>query len=149
MSNDNNNDKPEINSPWTFATVDPDKVYKLHQNNVFRRPTTPPPVPETGRKLDAEKPMLSLIPAEAIILAGEAFTYGAKKYSAHNFKNGLAHGRLADAALRHIFAYLSGENLDPESGKSHIGHALASLSMLAYMMKHKPELDDRFNKGKV
>lgn len=32
-----------------------------------------------------------------------------------------------DAALRHIFAHVEGETLDPESGLPHLAHAVTSL----------------------
>lgn len=102
----------------------------------------------TGLKADDGKPMLDLIPKEALWLAGEAFGYGAKKYGHHNFKGGIAYSRLTAAALRHIYQFLSGETFDKESGNHHIGHALASLSMLAYMMEYRPDLDDRHQEQK-
>jgi hypothetical protein len=72
--------------------------------------------------------------------------YGAGKYGRFNFKKGIEHTRLADACLRHLTAYLDGEDLDPESGVSHLGHALASLAMLSYMAANRPDLDDRYGK---
>ena len=101
----------------------------------------------TGLKFDGSKPKISLIPAEAINEMAIAFTYGASKYAADNFKNGVAYRRLLDAALRHILAISNNEDEDSESGNTHIGHALASLAMLAYMMKNRPEFDDRYKGG--
>lgn len=98
----------------------------------------------TGMKHDGGKPQLSLIPKEALWGMGNAFTYGAKKYAAHNFKQGINYSRLADAALRHLTAYMDGENIDEESGNPHLDHALASLAMLKYMDVNKPEFDDRY-----
>jgi len=101
----------------------------------------------TGLKFDGNKPKISLIPTEAITEMAIAFTYGANKYAADNFKNGVAYRRLLDAALRHILAISNNEDEDSESGNTHIGHALASLAMLAYMMKNRPEFDDRYKGG--
>jgi hypothetical protein len=101
----------------------------------------------TGLKYDGGKPKISLIPIEAINEMATSFTYGANKYSADNYKNGLAFRRLLDASLRHILAIANGEDKDEESGLSHLGNALASLAMLAYMMKNKPEFDDRYKGG--
>lgn len=98
----------------------------------------------TGTKHDSGKPMLALCPPAAIELMGQAMTYGASKYGQFNYLGGISSIRLLSAALRHIFAYLKGEDLDPESGISHIGHALACLGMLGEMTRLKPELDDRF-----
>lgn len=103
-------------------------------------------IQSVGTKFDAQKPKISLIPAEAIIEMAMAFTYGAQKYGADNFKQGISYRRLLDAAFRHLIALSNGEDADIESGNSHAGHALASIAMLCYMMKNKPELDDRFKK---
>ena len=101
-----------------------------------------------GKKFDGDKPRISLIPAEAIEEMAKAFTYGANKYGAHNFKNGIAYSRLIDAALRHILAITKSEFIDSESSNSHVGHAMASLAMLAYMMAHKPENNDVYKEIK-
>ena len=97
-----------------------------------------------GVKLDSSKPKISLIPSEAINEMAIAFTYGANKYAADNFKGGIAYRRLLDAAFRHLLAISNGEDVDSESGNSHVGHAMASLAMLCYMMKNKPQFDDRY-----
>lgn len=96
-----------------------------------------------GTKYDDGKPLLALCPTEGIRLMGQAMTYGAKKYGAHNYLGGITSIRLLSACLRHVTAYIAGEDNDGESGISHIGHALACLAMLAEMNKRKPELDDR------
>ena len=41
-------------------------------------------------------------------------------------------------------AYMWGEDLDPESGLPHVFLAGANLNMLSYMIKHHPQLDDRY-----
>ena len=99
-----------------------------------------------GTKNDQGKPRISLIPREAIEGAANALTFGALKYHSHNFKSGIFYSRLADAALRHLIAWVDGENLDPESGLSHLDHALATLAMLKYMEQNRPDMDDRYKK---
>ena len=101
---------------------------------------------EAGTKHDSGKLPLSIIPKEAIDGAAAALAFGAKKYSMHNFKGGLRYSRLVDSCLRHVHAFVSNENTDPESGLSHLDHALACLSMLKYMEINKKDMDDRFNK---
>ena len=97
-----------------------------------------------GTKNDQGKPRLSLNPKEAVWGMANAFTHGANKYGDHNFKEGIEYTRLADACMRHLTAFIDGEDLDNESGNCHIDHALASLGMLKYMMENKPEMDDRY-----
>lgn len=97
-----------------------------------------------GTKNDQGKARINLVPVEAIEGAAKAFGFGADKYGVDNFRNGIAYRRLADATMRHLLAYMNGEDNDPESGLSHLDHGLASLSMLKFMSVHKTELDDRW-----
>lgn len=96
-----------------------------------------------GVKNDAGKSQISLIPKEALWGMGDALGYGAKKYGRHNFRDGMAYSRLADAAMRHLTQFMDGENNDIESGNNHLFHCLASVAMLVYMHFNKPEMDDR------
>lgn len=100
--------------------------------------------PVVGIKYDQEKPDMSLISSIAIVKVAEVMTYGKAKYSSHNWRAGLAWSRVLSASLRHIFAYLGGESLDPETGKSHIAHAVCCLMMLLEFEETHKELDDRF-----
>lgn len=66
----------------------------------------------------------------------EVLTYGDKKYPADDGANWKRlenpTRRLKDALLRHIIAYRSGEKTDPETGKSHLAHAITNALMLMY-----------------
>lgn len=78
-----------------------------------------------GMKFDSEKPMMSLLPPNAALAVGRVLTMGAKKYAPDNWRlveNG--HQRYLDASLRHLFAYISGQKLDPESGENHMAHVI-------------------------
>lgn len=101
----------------------------------------------SGTKYDDEKPPISLMPREFLEGTAKAFAYGAKKYGKHNYRQGIEMTRLLDAAMRHIIAFSDNEDLDKESGQSHLAHAAASIAMAFYMQANKPELDDRFKKG--
>jgi hypothetical protein len=96
-----------------------------------------------GTKHDQGKPDLSILPIEALEAMAAAFTYGSRKYARNNFKKGLEVNRTLAAALRHIYAFLNKEDLDPESGESHLAHALAAVAMTVYNIKHNPNMDDR------
>lgn len=98
----------------------------------------------SGVKHDQEKPELALISSIAITRLGEVMSYGKKKYAAHNWRAGISQSRLLSAALRHLFAYIGGENKDAESGLSHLAHAMACVMMLIELTETKPELDDRY-----
>lgn len=99
---------------------------------------------QEGKKFDDDKPAMGLIPPHAEIELAKAFGYGAKKYGQWNFLGGIQYTRLVGAVRRHINAFMLGEDIDPESGNHHLGHALAGLAMLIEMQQVHPELDDRF-----
>lgn len=105
-----------------------------------------PEVPKVGLKFDGEKPDMSLLSSIAIAKVAAVMTYGKTKYSAHNWRGGIVYSRLLAAALRHVFSYLGGESKDPETGLSHLAHAMCCLMMVLEFEETSPELDDRFKK---
>jgi hypothetical protein len=103
----------------------------------------------TGVKHDQEKPQLGLLPIEAIEAVGRVMTFGAKKYDADNWRKGFLYRRVLGAALRHIFAFIRGEDCDTESGESHLAHAACCvLFTLTFVLEGKNSLDDRYKGGK-
>lgn len=96
-----------------------------------------------GAKHDSDKPRMDLVDSEAITQLAAVLTFGAEKYAAHNWRAGISYSRLIAALLRHTFAYLRGEDNDPESGLSHIAHAMCCCMFLLGLQK-RPELDDRY-----
>ena|SRR5271165_3356360 len=96
---------------------------------------------------DPEKPRLSLIPKEALWELGKALTYGEKHYGTHNWRKGIKISYLMDAAFRHGNQFLSGENIDPQSGVHHLGCMLANISFAISLHKNNEECDDRYSKG--
>lgn len=74
----------------------------------------------------------------------EVLTFGAQKYAAHNWRKGIEVSRLLDATQRHLSAFIDGQDLDPESGISHLGHAAFGLMASLWMLEHRPDLDDRY-----
>ena len=78
---------------------------------------------------------------------GRVLGMGAAKYDRFNWRSGIVYSRLLSAALRHIFAYLGGEDTDPESGLSHIHHAATNLVFLGQFIEEgRVDLDDRYKK---
>ncbi len=97
----------------------------------------------TGVKHDHDKPDMSLLSSIALFEVAKVMTFGKKKYSAHNWRGGFIWSRPLSAALRHIFAYLKGEDKDPETGLSHLAHAMCCLMFILEFEVTHPELDDR------
>lgn len=97
-----------------------------------------------GVKFDSDKPRLDLVPAEALFALGKVLGYGATKYAARNWEKGITYSRVYAAALRHILAWWSGEDIDPESGLPHLWHALTNIVFLTtYTRRDMKEFDDR------
>lgn len=96
-----------------------------------------------GVKFDGEKPRMDLLDPYSMEQLSLVLTFGANKYAAHNWRKGIAKSRLLAAALRHLFAYLKGEDKDPESGLSHVAHAMCCC-MFLLGLEHRNELDDRY-----
>lgn len=99
-----------------------------------------------GKKFDSEKIPLELLPSEAVEEIGKVLQMGATKYGRANFAEGIEYSRLISAAMRHLLAFNRGEDYDLESNLNHIAHSATNLIFLLYMIKHKPNLDDRWQK---
>ena len=125
-------------------------VEMIREENTGTMPSGPDPCwygvpikPPGATKYDNGKPPLSIIPREGLELTAKVFKFGADKYGRDNYRLGMEWSRLVDAAMRHLVAFYDGEDLDPESGLSHLGHALCCLNMLALYEAKKRGTDDR------
>lgn len=99
---------------------------------------------EKGDRFNQGKAKWSLVPQTALLPMVEVLEFGARKYSAHNWKRGLSTTEICESLKRHLDAFMEGEDSDPESGLSHIGHIQCNALFLSWMIKNKPEFDDRF-----
>ena len=82
----------------------------------------------SGIKYDSEKPKMNLLPPKAIVEISKVLTFGAEKYDAENWRKlDDLQNRYTAGALRHIFAHMDGEELDPETNLSHLAHAMCCL----------------------
>lgn len=98
----------------------------------------------SGTKHDQDKPRLELISTIATIKKARVMGLGATKYGVDNWRKGLAWTRIAGALLRHIFAWLGGEDIDKESGESHLAHAACCIDFLLEFETTRTDLDDRY-----
>lgn len=136
-------------------TVNPWKTRDIITNDydelgiTIRRDVTSHPVEVKAKKNDTGKLDYTLLPLSGLESVVQALEFGAKKYGAFNYKaKGFTTRRLCAATLRHVLAYLKGEDNDPESGLSHLAHAGASILMLLEKIQDKSlDADDRYSKG--
>lgn len=98
-------------------------------------------------KNDQDKNRLELVPPSTILALGEVLTFGAKKYEPWGWRKvDQANQRYYAAALRHLLAWRTGETLDPESGLTHLAHALCNISFL-YELNIDEEVHERIFKA--
>jgi hypothetical protein len=104
-------------------------------------------VSENGSvRFNVGKPDISQVPTEAILAVAQGLSYGERsgKYSKHNWRKGAEWTQYYNSAMRHMFAWLNGEEVDQESSELHIDLALSNLAMLKYNIVNHPNLDDRY-----
>lgn len=100
--------------------------------------------PQSGGKADAGKPRYDLLPPELLDGVARVLTVGATKYAPRNWELGIMYGRVFSALMRHMWAWWRGENVDAETGHSHLWHAGCCLAFLiAYEARGMAKFDDR------
>lgn len=97
-----------------------------------------------GLKYDQDKVRLDLLPYAPLSETARVLMYGVEKYGENNWRKGFNYSRLISAALRHIFAFNSGEDKDPETGLSHLAHATCCLLFLEQFNQNNGGIDDRY-----
>lgn len=98
----------------------------------------------SGMKYDCDKPDMSLLSPVALTELAKVLSFGKAKYAAHNWRGGISTSRLLAATLRHVLAYLGGENKDPETGLSHIAHAMCCCMFIIELAVTSEDCDDRY-----
>jgi hypothetical protein len=109
----------------------------------------PPKRPSEVFKADAGKRPMHLLPVDPINDIVDVLAFGAKKYSADAWRDGIAWNRVLDAAERHLGKFKKGEDFDDESGLSHIAHAACNLVFILEYTRNNRGLDDRFSTKKA
>lgn len=98
----------------------------------------------TGAEKGSKAQRFDLVPMKALAEIAEVYDMGSRKYADHNWRKGYDWGLSYAAMMRHMAAFWEGEDLDSESGLSHVAHACwHGLTLLTFIREH-PELDDRF-----
>lgn len=121
-------------------------INRISSDN-WREPVKPSytqvwPVGE-GRKDDHGKPRMDLLPPELLDAVANVLTFGATKYGDRNWEAGMDWGRCYAALMRHMNAWWSGEETDPETGMSHLWHAACCLTFLIAYESRGVGNDDR------
>jgi len=97
-----------------------------------------------GIKHDHGKPDMTLLSPIAMVEVAKVMTFGAKKYSANNWRGGFMWTRPLAAGLRHVFAFIGGEDKDPETGLSHLAHGICCFMFVLEFTVTGAGQDDRY-----
>lgn len=91
-----------------------------------------------------KKAPFSTVPAPVVAEVGLAMLEGALKYGRHNYRAiGVRTSVYYDAALRHLTAWWEGQDIDPDSGLSHLVKAIACLVVVRDAEMIGKMVDDR------
>jgi len=96
---------------------------------------------EEAMRFNNSKLQWSLVDYKSLEPMVRVLEFGAKKYAPDNWKKGLDTLKICESLLRHIYAFMDGEDIDPESGESHIGHMMCNTLFLSYTVDKKPDFD--------
>jgi hypothetical protein len=96
-----------------------------------------------GLRFNTGKLKWSLVSWKALAPMVRVLMFGAEKYDDHNWKKGLKYTEICESLQRHLNAFIEGEENDPESKLSHVGHILCNAMFLSYMSLFRKDMDDR------
>jgi len=88
------------------------------------------PKKQQAMKRSGHKAPISMLPPHALVEIAKVRKMGAEKYATWDWLNSREWCDYMDAIQRHQLAWLAGENLDSESGLSHLAHAACGLMFL-------------------
>lgn len=109
----------------------------------------------SARRYNKGKLMYNLISHIGLAKLAEVYTKGCEKYTiynedgsikdfgADNWKSGLPFTQIMDSCKRHIQAWESGEDIDPDLKSSHLANAAWNLFTILHLSETKPEFDNR------
>jgi len=103
------------------------------------------PLPENPKAIYGRaKPSVALVPSGALLEMADVFALGATKYGPFNWrKDPVEAMTYANAALRHLFSWVDGEDIDPESGRSHLAHFACCAAIVLDAMHNGTLIDNR------
>jgi len=135
MSNSEWFNQPPGEGSWPIEDGDPRvkpvKVAEVKDSN---------PKDAVGTK----KAPMSTVSAPVMMEVGVAMLEGALKYGRHNYRAiGVRASVYYDALQRHIMSWWEGEDVDEESGLSHVTKAIACMMVLRDAMIRDKVVDDR------
>lgn len=101
------------------------------------------PPSNLAERFNDNKIKWSLVSWKALEPMVKVLMFGANKYSPNNWQKGLKYSEISDSLQRHLNAFMEGQDDDPESKLSHLGHLMCNAMFLSWMFIFRKDLDDR------
>lgn len=99
---------------------------------------------KNAARFNSGKIRYDLIPPYALEQVARIYTFGSLKYSDNNWWKGFKWRKdTFGCILRHIYKWVRGESIDPESGVHHLAHAAWNCFALIEFEKNDIGIDDR------
>ncbi len=103
--------------------------------------------PTGSLRFNKDKPQMSQLNPKFIMELAKLMSKGEAKYGKYNWAKGQQYSTVYDSLNRHLTAFMLGEDMDPESGLSHLIHCASNIMILWHSWQlENEELDDRFFK---
>jgi hypothetical protein len=119
-----------------------------HHYTLADEETSPTPA-ELSAEMFCSAPW-SELPGAVLVEVGLAMLEGAAKYGRHNYRAaGVRASVYVDATFRHLNAWWAGEDIDPDSGVSHVTKAITSLTVVRDAQFQGKFSDDRPPRAKT
>ena len=98
---------------------------------------------QTAARYNEGKIRYELIPAFALEQLALAYTYGAQKYNADNWRKGFKWKETIGSLLRHVYKWARGAKFDKESNCHPLAMAVFNALTLIMFEKYSMGIDDR------
>lgn len=100
--------------------------------------------PKAVRAQKEGKVQLELLPTVALREEAQVLQHGAEKYGMRNWRiDHISALTYVGAIMRHLLAWADGEDIDPDSGLSHLSHIRASCGLVLDAQERDCLIDDR------
>lgn len=100
-------------------------------------------VSATGGQKGVKIARYELMPAGPVYQVACLYGVGALKYPERNFESGYPYSQSFGALNRHLWAWWNGENLDPETGITHLASVVWNAFALMHFQLAGVGVDDR------
>lgn len=94
---------------------------------------------EKAMRFNDSKPKWSLVHFESLVPMIRVLEFGATKYAPFNWQKPMDTKEILESMQRHLAALFDGEEIDSESGLSHMGHIQCNAMFYNYQKNKENE----------